>query len=91
MCDVFGSASRGAAAAFIASSAPVPSSGADGALIAQDITRPAPVKKQQQQQQQQQQTSNMLVMCALACVYELVCRHWKLVLRVRWRLPLLDR
>jgi hypothetical protein len=76
VCDVFESASRGAAAAFIASSTnqvnnPVPQHASQAVVPKQHHHRP--------QQQQQQQTSNMLVYCALACIYELACRHWKMV------------
>jgi hypothetical protein len=68
LCDVFESASRGAAAAFIASNGNEANASASQAVV-----------PKQQQQQQQQQTSNTLVLCALACIYELACRHWKMV------------
>ena len=78
VCDVFECASRGAAAAFIESNAPVSSGVGSDAMTCRNHSRSID-GKQQQQQQQQQQSSNMLVMCVLACVYELMCRHWKLV------------
>jgi hypothetical protein len=82
VCDVFECASRGAAAAFIASSAHVSSGDESDAMTCRKHSRSIDDK-----QQQQQQSSNMLVMCALACVYELMCRHWKLVCFCVWYLP----
>ncbi len=73
MCDVFESASRGAAAAFIASSAAsLESTGTASFGSGRN-------GKSNVANSEQQQTSYMLLVCAVACCYEVVCRHWKLV------------
>ncbi len=69
VCDVFEHASRGAAAAFIASQT--------DAKVGDNIHC-----KQQRSvdtSSRQQQPTAMLFLCALACFYEVSCRHWKLV------------
>jgi hypothetical protein len=69
VCDVFESASRGATAVFIAT----------------QLAAPAEQASQKQQQQSiernggQKQTTTMLLLCSVACLYEIACRHWKLV------------
>lgn len=73
MCDVFESASRGAAAAFIASSATAAESGSLASV------GPGHQGKSNVTNTEQQRSSYMLLVCAVACCYEVVCRHWKLV------------
>lgn len=69
VCDVFESASRGAAAAFISSQVQSP---------AGDVVH-SKLQQQSVDAARGRQTSAMLFMCAIACVYEVTCRHWKLV------------
>jgi hypothetical protein len=66
VCDVFESASRGATAVFIAT----------------QLAEQASPKQQQQliePNRGQKQTTVMLLLCSVACLYEIACRHWKLV------------
>ena len=67
------SASRGAAAAFIASSSSAAESGSHASVGS------GHQGKSNVANTEQHRTSYMLLACAVACCYEVVCRHWKLV------------
>jgi hypothetical protein len=73
VCDVFESASRGAAAALIASSSTAAESRSHVSVGS------GHQGKSNVANTEQHRTSYMLLACAAACCYEVVCRHWKLV------------